>query len=144
MKLISSDINGNILKVIYNLYDGDNSCVKMNGKLSDYFKCKIGVRQGENLSPLLFAIFLNDFEYSVKRKYSGLNLLADDVNICLSDDDVVHFLKIYNLLYADDTVVLPESVGELQIALNVVYDYCSDWNLTLNAAKTQIGIFFKA
>ena len=35
-------INGIILKVIYHLYDGAKSCVKMNGKLSDSFKCNIG------------------------------------------------------------------------------------------------------
>ena len=55
------------VKVIYNLYGGAKSCVKMNGNFSIYFKCNIGVRQGENLSPLLFAIFLNNFEYSVSR-----------------------------------------------------------------------------
>ena len=37
-------------------------CVRANGKMSDYFTCNVGVRQGENLSPLLFAIYLNDFE----------------------------------------------------------------------------------
>ena len=140
MKLISSGINSNILDVIFNLYNGVKSCVKMNGNLYDYFKCNIGVRQGENLRPLLFAIFLNYFEHSISRSYSGLNLRAADVNFCLSDGDVEHFLKIYTLLYADDTVVL----AELQLALNAIHYYCSDWILTMNPAKIEIVIFFKA
>ena len=94
MKLISSAFNGNILNAIHDLYDSAKSCVKMNGKLSYHSKYNIGMRQGENLSPLLFAIFLNDFDYSISRKYSGLNLLVDDVSVCFSDDDVEHFLKI--------------------------------------------------
>ena len=85
--------NGKLLSVIRNLYCKAKSCVKSNGKLSDYFNCNRGVRQGENLSSLLFAIFLNDFEFSVSRKYAGLSELGHDINQILSDDDVEHFLK---------------------------------------------------
>ena len=38
------------------------SLVFANDTKSEYFTCNIGVRQGEHLSPLLFAIFLNDLE----------------------------------------------------------------------------------
>ena len=43
------------------------STIRANGKMSDYWSCNVGVRQGENLSPLLFAIYLNDFESYVSR-----------------------------------------------------------------------------
>ena len=142
-KLLSSGINGKILRVIHNLYNGAKSCVKLKGKLSEYFNCNVGVRQGENLSPLLFAIFLNDFEYSISRKYNGLKELSKDINYLLSDDDVEHFLTMYVLLYADDTIVLAESPQELQNALNAVYDYCNDWKLSVNTSKTKIVVFSK-
>ena len=141
MKLISTGINGNLLRVIHNLYAGAKSCVKLNGKMSEYFNCNVGVRQGENLSPLLFAIFLNDFEYTISRKYSGLTTLADETNALLSDEDVEYFIKMYVLLYADDTIVLAESPEELQKALNAVFEYCRDWKLTVNTTKTKIVIF---
>ena len=111
-KLIAAEINGNVLRAIYNLYAGAKSCVKLDGNISDYFNCNIGVRQGENLSPLLFAIFLNDFEYSVSRNYPGLTRLADDFSNILSDDDVQLFLRLYVLLYADDTIILAESADD--------------------------------
>ena len=38
----------------------------MNGKLSDSFTCRTGVRQGDNLSPLLFALYLHDLEHSLQ------------------------------------------------------------------------------
>ena len=142
-KLISTGINGNILRVIHNLYSRAKSCVKLNGKISDYFNCNVGVRQGENLSPLLFAIFLNDFEYSISRKYNGLKVLSNDINTLLSDDDVEHFLTMYVLLYADDTIVLAESPQELQNALNAVHTYCNDWKLSVNTCKTKIVVFSK-
>ena len=84
-----------LMETIYNLHAITKSCVKMNGKLSYYFKYNIGVRQGENLSPLLCGIFLNDFEYSISGNYSGLDLQADDVNVCLGNYDMEHWLKIY-------------------------------------------------
>jgi len=140
-KLIASGINGNIIKVIYNLYDNAKSCIKLGNTISNFFPCNIGVRQGENLSPLLFAIFLNDFEYYVSRGYKGLDVFAAEVRNNLSDDDVEVFLRLYVLLYADDTIVMAESAEELQLALTSVYQYCRSWYLTVNTTKTKIVIF---
>ena len=68
MKLLNNDINGKILNVIKSLYVNAKSCVKLNGKISEYFSCCKGVRQGENLSPVLFAIYLNDFHAFLDKK----------------------------------------------------------------------------
>ena len=142
-KLIANQINGNLIRVVYNLYENAKSCVKQGIKLSNLFSCNIGVRQGENLSPLLFAIYLNDFELFVSRKYDGLSFFNNEANRVLSDDDVEFFIKMYVLLYADDTVVLAESPKELQCALDSVYDYCKLWHLTVNTTKTKVVIFSK-
>ena len=61
-KLLKSEIKGKIFKVIYNMYDGIKSCVQCSGGQTEFFPCLTGVRQGENLSPFLFSIFLNDLE----------------------------------------------------------------------------------
>ena len=44
------------------MYANAKSCIKSGHKISEFFTCDRGVRQGENPSPLLFAIYLNDFE----------------------------------------------------------------------------------
>ena len=61
-KLLKSGIRGNIYNLIVNMYNNIKSCVSHDGQLSDYFISVNGVRQGENLSPFLFALFINDIE----------------------------------------------------------------------------------
>ena len=95
------------------------------------------------MSPLLFAIFLNDFENFVGNYYDGLKYLSEEIRARLSDDDVDVYLRLFTLLYADDTVVLAESDTELQNALNAVHDYCQTWYITINITKTKVVIFSK-
>ena len=61
-KLQNCEIKGKCFKIIYNMYNVIKSCVQYNGSQSEFFPCHTGVRQGENLSPFLFSIFLNDLE----------------------------------------------------------------------------------
>jgi hypothetical protein len=78
-----------VITVIYNIYMEAKSCVRSNNVISDVFSCNVGVRQGENLSPLLFAIFLNDLESSLRRDgVAGLNYINDETIKHLSNDDV--------------------------------------------------------
>ena len=56
------------------MYDMAKSCVKQNNLMSEYFLCSIGIRQGDNLSPLLFALFINYFSKYIERKYTGLSI----------------------------------------------------------------------
>lgn len=57
MKLLSNGINGKVFRLIYNLYLNIKSCMIFSGGQSQFFHSYSGVRQGENLSPVLFAIF---------------------------------------------------------------------------------------
>ena len=74
MKLLGNSINGKIFRTIYNLYQNIKSCVKHLGNQSGFFQSYCGVRQGENLSPVLFSLFLNDLEeFLESRQCSGNN-----------------------------------------------------------------------
>ena len=140
-KLISNNINGKIFNVVYNLYDKAKSCVRLNNDRSELFNCNIGVRQGDSLSPLLFAIYLNDFELFMSRRYEGLNYVAEQVRTYLSNDDIEVFLRLFVLLYADDTIIMAENPDELQKSLNALFDYCTLWHLKVNTTKTKVVVF---
>ena len=106
--------------------------------MSEYFLCSIGVRQGDNLSALLFALFINDFSKYIEGKYTGLS-----INNCyptLLDDDFA-MLNMFVLLFTDDTIVLTENACELQKALDAVHDYYGMYKLTVNIEKTKIIVF---
>ena len=75
-KLVNHGITGKCLTVIMNMYNGIKSMVEKENILSDVFPCNMGVRQGENLSPLLFALFLNDME----RSFENLGSSGVDLN----------------------------------------------------------------
>ena len=110
----------------------------MNGKLSNVFKSEIGVRQGDNLSPLLFSIYLSHLESFLSSKYGGLAYISE---LTENDDDLFEYIKMYIILYADDTVILAESPRELQMSLDAMQSYCNIWKLNINTSKTKIVIF---
>ena len=61
-KLFNCDIDGKCLRLIKNLYNNIKSCLTVNGEQTEFFSCNVGLRQGENLSPFLFSVYLNDLE----------------------------------------------------------------------------------
>ena len=74
-KLLKNNINGKFFRLIFNMYQGIKSCVSFNGTQSSFFPCLRGVWQGENLSPVLFTLFLNDLEDFMKVcSCSGISL----------------------------------------------------------------------
>ena len=73
-KLSNYDISVKCLRIIKKIYDNIKSCVVVNDTNTDFFISNIGIRHGENLSPLLlFNIFLNDLsEYFRIKHFEGI------------------------------------------------------------------------
>ena len=134
-KLLKHGIEGKIFKVITNMYNGIKSCITINGASSGYFTCEKGVRQGENLSPLLFAIYLNDLENFMNT--SGCRGIEIDVQ----NNEFTIFVILFVILYADDTTILSDDAKEFQDTLNAFNEYCKRWKLKINISKTKIIIF---
>ena len=91
---------------------------------TDYFDCPIGVKQGDCLSPTLFAIFINDLAEEIKASNVGLNL---DPETCINI-----------LLYADDIVLLAKTEADLQFLLFLVENWCRNWRLEVNLTKSNV------
>jgi len=61
-KLSKLGMKGKILNIIHSIYLNVRSCVTVNGFQSEYFTNKVALMQGEVLSPILFSMYVNDFE----------------------------------------------------------------------------------
>lgn len=138
-KMLMHHINGKCLRIIQNMYNNIKSCLLVNNKTTDFFISNIGVRQGENISPFLFIIFLNDLEeFFRSNNVNGIQCSEHPM-----DDSLVLYLKIFILLYADDTIILSNSAEDLQNSLNVYAAYCANWKLQVNHSKSKVMIFSK-
>lgn len=116
-KLILNGINGKCFRYINNMYMGIKSLVKLNGIAFNFFECNVGVRQGENLSPFLFSLYINDLEnFLLEKNIVGLQSISNEI-----ENELLLHLKLLILFYADDTVIMAESTEDLQNALNEFY-----------------------
>ena len=130
-KLLRLGIRGNIIDIIRSMYTDVLSSVRdpHSFNISDNFECPIGVRQGECVSPFLFAMYINDLE--------------DNLHLYGKCGVTVYALKLYMLLYDDDAMLFADSIVELQNALNQLSIYCNKWKLILNTDKTKIIVLKK-
>jgi len=58
----------------------------LNGNKSKQRRVTCGIPQGSCLGPILFIIYLNDFENSLQ--YSRASIYADDTNVTMASDDI--------------------------------------------------------
>ena len=98
------------------------------------YPCDIRVRHGENLSPLLFSIYLNDLQFlSQSGNVNGVTCFSYTI-----EESAHILLKLFVMLYADDTFILAETADDRQNALTQYALYCDTWKLTINNSKTKM------
>ena len=127
-KLIANGIGGKFYKIVSTLYAKVKSCARANDRPTNFFSCSRGVRQGCLLSPILFALFLNDLNEAISSKAKGVRF----------GEDVVH-----SLLYADDLILLAESGEDLQKQIDLLYDFTKLIQMSVNIGKTKIMVLRK-
>ena len=113
IKLMQRLLPVKLLQLIENLLSDCFSAVKWFGTFSEYFHVGFGVRQGSVLSPFLFAIYVNDVASGCKL---GLNIAV--------------------ILYADDILLIAQSVTMLQTLLNRCEKELIWLDMTINVNKS--------
>ena len=91
---------------------------KINGKLLQPIITSTGLKQGDNLSPILFDIFFDDVE----------QIFDSQCNPVIFNSEI----SLNHLLYADDMAILSLSQEGLQNFLNKLETYCKEWHLVVS------------
>ena len=138
-KLLAGGITGKLFNVIFNMYKQAKSYVQFHKSQSEFFSCLAAVRHGENLSPILFVIYLADLEAFLKNKYKGLPFLKEKI---VQDGQIDLFLNLFVLLYADDTIIMAETKDELQLAIDGMKEFCNENKLSIKSQKSKNMFFF--
>ena len=126
-KLMQYGCSKNFVRVLLSMYSSVRVAVKLNAGVTPFFTSNIGLKQGCNLSPTLFNVFINDIP----------ELFTPTA--C----DPVHLgdTKVSCLLYADDLVLLSQSDSGLQESLVKLECFVKKWKLKVNLKKSKILIF---
>lgn len=114
------------VRIIANLYWGQNANVRVGEALSAKVPIQRGVRQGCVLSPMLFNL------YSEAILSEALEGFKQGI--------VVNGEVINNMRYADDTALIASSCEDLQLLLNRVHAVSSEYGLSMNIRKTKFMI----
>ena len=92
------------------------------------FECKSGVRQGCLLSPELFILFISELGRM----------------LTLSEFRGVHIweaTEVLLLMYADDIVLVGETIIQLQRKINILEKFCRKYGMKVNLDKTKVMVF---
>ena len=99
------------------------------GGLTDVFLCPRGLKQGKVCSPVVFSLFINELTKDIFESGKHSIQLAPDL------------IELLILLFADDVVLLSDSVFGLQTQLNILFNTAKRLDLIVNLDKSNIVVF---
>jgi len=113
-----------LIEILTAIYKKPQFCIRDIEGNSTWRQQKAGIRQGCPLSPYLFiclmTVMFDDIHTNVDRKIGGYQ--TDCFNY-------------WELIYADDTMLIGNRARELNILLAEIETECAKYNLKLNYGK---------
>ena len=118
----------NMLKAIYNKV---TAVIRYGNELSNEINCPLGVRQGCQLSPLLFTLLISELAQGIAR--DGMHGYQFNPG----------FIEIFTLLFADDIALTATTPRGLQNQIDLLKRGAERLGLVVNLDKTKVMVFRK-
>ena len=129
LKMLSNGVSNRFCDIIQAMYQNLQSSVQLPCGISMPFQSKVGLKQGCNLSPMLFNIFINGLIKKLGETDGDAPMLGE--------------IPVGCLFYADDLVLISETKEGLQRSIDTLYEFINEWFLEVNLSKTKCLIFEK-
>lgn len=120
--LKSQGVHCKYINLIKNIYKNSTSRIRLES-IGEWFKINKGVRQGDPLSPKLFAATLESVFKKLQWESFGIS---------------INGVKLNNLRFADDLVIFAEDAQTLGLMLQQLADESGKVGLTMSTTKTKI------
>jgi Reverse transcriptase (RNA-dependent DNA polymerase) len=131
------DVHPKIISLLEDLHHGTQAAVRLGSQVGPRFHVVAGVRQGCVIAPTLFNVLM---DLVIKK---ALLRMPDDCGIKFKRrgwDATDIYERIVLLMYADDVVLLSNSVEQLVCMLQVLDQVACEFGMKINASKTKIQV----
>ena len=125
-KLKARDIPNDIVKLISCYLNEQTACIKWKNSNSKFKPINVGVRQGGILSPFLFKLYIDDVLKDISKLNEGCKLGLNRINV---------------IAYADDIVLLTNSLDSLNNIFSLLKLKLDNLKLIINYNKTKCMVF---
>ena len=106
------------------MYEKTKLSVHLPSGITEFFPSNVGLKQGCNMSPILFNLFVSNINEIFDVRFCQLVSLGN--------------IKLSNLLYADDLILISETKTSLQGCLDNLEAYCQKWTKIVAVEKKTI------
>ena len=137
----SFNIPEKLIRIIKALHSGTSGLVRSDGKMSEKFPIRVGVKQGDVLAPMLFNMFLDAVIKVALKDHPDKSIHIEysfNASLVYNSRDKLENSKILqNLVHVDDIMLTSSNIESLRCLVNSANSTFVKFRPKINLNKTK-------